>query len=88
MSLEYHQQQIQTYNHTYILNKVLDGGGRISTNNPIKMKYFPTHKTIQLLSNCTIQAICRYVMLDYTMLDYTLPEPCQNNYDVAVKQNF
>ena len=49
--------------------------GNDATTNPIKVHYFPAHK--DLLSNETLQKICRYIALDYYFFDYEPPLACQ-----------
>jgi len=49
--------------------------GRVAQDSKIKMKYFPKNKS--LLTNRTMQDICRYVALDFYLFDFDLPIPCR-----------
>lgn len=48
--------------------------GRNSSTNQIKQEFFPSD--IRLLSNRTLQDICRYVALDYYLFCFEPPEAC------------
>jgi hypothetical protein len=56
----------------YNYNKTL---GNDATTNHIKVNYFPARK--DLLSDETLQKICRYIALDYYFFDYEPPRACQ-----------
>jgi hypothetical protein len=62
------------YNHT-------QGRSRVATDNHIKMNYFPNRR--DLLSEQTLQEICKFVSLDYYFFDFVPPDAC-NKGDVLL----
>ena len=84
-SKEYHEKMMRNGNATYIfqlLKKDANSlGARRSEDDPVKMKYYPSSPQVVLpqLSDATIQAICKFVKLDYYFLDYEPPKTCKDN---------
>ena len=50
--------------------------GKNAEKNAIKAKHF--HRDKRLLSNITLQSICRYVALDYCLFDFDPPAACRH----------